>query len=206
MSKSKKATKTEEAAADASAPAVAAAPKAAPAPAKRTAAQTIEALENAFMGQNQQMQILADEIDKLRQMLVALSKRMNASIQAAEEGSLTGDSVNKIIINENVKELESKIQFLVDQGVLKKNDTMEITNQTFVVGREVDATGKIINPRVQFAVGSIDQAVQAKLLTKKMGDTVSYSDTEPSLEITEVYEIHQPAVQKNFEAQPTAQS
>jgi hypothetical protein len=189
MSKGKKATK-----------------EATAAPAKRNAAQTIEALENALMGQNQQINILADEIDKLRGMLVSLNKRVNASIQAAEDGSLTGDSVNKIIMNDNVKELESKIKFLVDQGVLKKNDTMEITDKAFVVGREVDSSGNVVNPRVQFAVGSIDKAVQEKLLTKKMGDMVSYSETEPSLEITEVYEIHQPTVQQNFEAQPPAQS
>jgi hypothetical protein len=191
MSKGKKTTKAEGTAA---------------APAKRNAAQTIEALENAFMAQNQQIEILADEIDKLRQMLVSLNKRVNASIQAAEEGELTGDSVNKIIMNDNMKELEGKIKFLVDQGVLKKNDTMEITDKTFVVGREIDAQGNVVNPRVQFAVGSIDKAVQEKLLNKKMGDMVSYSKDEPSLEITEVYEIHQPSVQKNFESQQPAQS
>ena len=190
MTKTKKTAKTE-------------APKA---PAKRNAAQTIEALENAFMGQNQQIHMLADEIDKLRQMLTALNKRINASIQAAEEGSLNGDSVNKIIVQENTRELEEKIKFLVTQGVLKKNDDMEVTDKTFIVGREVDVTGNVVNPRVQFAVGSIDKAVQAKLLTKKVGDKVLYSETEPSFEITEVYEIHQPAVQKNFEAPPPAQA
>lgn len=176
-------------------------------PKKRNAAQTIEALENMLLGQNQQIEVLAEEIDKLRQMLIALNKRVNASIQAAEEGGLNGESVNKIIMNENIKELESKVQFLVDQGVLKKNDGAEITDKTFVVGRELDAKGAVVNPRVQFAVGSIDNVVKEKLLLKKTGDVVSYNENEPSLEITEVYEINQPNVQRNFEpSQATQQS
>lgn len=171
----------------------------------KTAAQKLDALENAFMGQNNQINILADEIDRLRQTVVALNKRLNASIQAAEGGDLTNDSVNKIIVSENSKELENKISFLVEQGVLVRNDEMEISEKTFVVGREIDTQGNITNPRVQFAVNSVDAAVKAKLLSKKAGEVVSYSEQEDSLEITEVYEIVDPQIKKNFEAQQSTQ-
>lgn len=170
---------------------------------KRNAADTIKALENLLMNQNEQINVLADEIDRLRQLVTALGKRLNASIQAAEDGQLTGDSVNKIILQENVKELEGKIKYLIEQGVLKKNNDAPITDKTFVVGRTVDAEGNVVDPRVQFAVGSIDKEVQGKLLNKKAGELVSYEDGEPNFEITEVYEIHQPNVKKNFEAQPS---
>lgn len=167
---------------------------------KRNATETIKALENSFMAQSQQIQILADEIDRMRQLIAALGKRLNASIQAAEGGNLTGDSVNKIVLQENVKELEGKIQFLVDQGVLKKNDESPITDQTFVVGRTIDTEGNVVDPRIQFSVGSIDKNVQNKLMNKKVGETVTYEDGEPNFEITEVYEIHTPTVKKSFEA------
>ena len=168
---------------------------------KRNAAETIKALENAFMSQNQQIQILADEIDRMRQLITALNKRLNASIQAAEGGNLTGDSVNKIILNENVKELEDKVAFLIDRGVLKKNDESPITDKTFLVGRTIDTEGNVVDPRIQFSVGSIDKVIQDKLANKKVGEIVSYEDGEPSLEITELYDIHNPTVSQNLETQ-----
>jgi hypothetical protein len=173
------------------------------APAKQNASQKIEALENALMSQNGKFDILAEEIDRLRQMMTALTKRLNASIQAAEDGGLTSDSVNKIILGENMKELEAKVQYLVEQGVLQRNDDSEITDRTFVVGREIDTEGNVVNPRVQFSVNSVDGEVKSRLLTKKAGNVISYSETEPSLEITEVYQIVDPNIKKNFEAQPS---
>jgi hypothetical protein len=166
-----------------------------------TAAQKIEALERSFVAQNNQIEILADEIDRLRNQLVAVNKRLNASIQAAEQGGLTGESVNKIILGENMKELEAKVTFLQEQGVLVRNDDSEISAKTFVVGREVDTEGNVTNPRVQFSVGSVDKAVQEKLYGKKAGAVVAYDGDEDSLEITEVYDIVDPKIKKNFEKQ-----
>jgi len=177
----------------------------APAPAKQNAVQKMSALENAFMQQNQQINVLADEIDRLRQLLTAVNKRLNASIQASEEGGLTGASVNKIIMNENMKELEGKISYLVEQGVLTLNNEAEISDKTFVVGREIDSEGNVVNPRVQFAVGSVDKTLQEKLVSKKAGAIISHDAAEPSLEIMEVYEITPPNKKQNFEAQPVAQ-
>lgn len=171
---------------------------------KRNAAETIKALENAFMSQNQQINVLADEIDRLRQLVGALGKRLNASIKAAEDGGLSGDSVNKIILQENIKELEAKVQFLIDQGVLTKNNESPISEQTFVVGRTVDAEGNVVDPRVQFSIGSLDKEVKQGLLNKKAGEIIAYEDGGPSFEITEVYEVAQPNIKKNFETQPSA--
>ena len=201
MSKAKKSEKV----APALSAALAEKPATAAQPVKQNAAQKIEALENMVMAQNQNIDMLADEIDRLRQLITGLNKRVNASIQAAEQGEVTGESVNKIIMNENMKELEAKISFLVDQGVLERNDELEISEQTFVVGREIDAEGNVVNPRVQFAVNSIDKDVRNRLMTKKAGDVIGYSETEPSLEITEVYQIIDPKIKKNFEGQPAAQ-
>ena len=175
--------------------------EAAPAkPAPLTAAQKLEALENMFMSQNNQIEILADEIDRLRNQLVAVNKRLNSTIQAAEQGPISNDNVNKIILNENMKELESKVTFLKEQGVLVRNDETEISEKNFVVGREINTSGDVTNPRVQFSVGSIAPEVKAQIMGKKAGDVVAYSEGEDSLEITEVYDIVDPKVKKNFEA------
>ena len=168
-------------------------------PAPMTAAQKLEALENMFMSQNNQIEILADEIDRLRNQLVAVNKRLNSTIQAAEQGGISGESVNKIILGENMKELEAKINFLKEQGVLVKNDDAEISDKSFVVGREIDTEGNVTNPRVQFSVGSVDPDVKKQIYGKKLGDVVAYSESQDSLEITEVYDIVDPKIKKNFE-------
>lgn len=193
--KTTKATKKATPAPQAAAPA----PQAA-APAKHNAVQKMAALENAFIQQNQQIEILADEIDKLRQQIIILNKRINASIQASEEGGLNGESVNRIMMNDSIKELENKITYLVQQGVLVKNNDAEISEKTFVVGREVDAEGNVVNPRVQFAVGSVDKSLQDKLASKKAGAVIEHDANEPRLEIVEVYEITPPKKQQNFES------
>ena len=176
-----------------------AAPAAPKPPAPMTAAQKLEALENMFMSQNNQIEILADEIDRLRNQLVAVNKRLNSTIQAAEQGGISGDNVNKIILGENMKELEAKINFLKEQGVLVKNDEAEISDKSFVVGREIDTEGNVTNPRVQFSVGSVDPDVKKQIYGKKLGDVVAYSESQDSLEITEVYDIVDPKIKKNFE-------
>lgn len=170
-------------------------------PPKQNAAQKLEALENAFMQQNAQIEILAEEIDRLRELVVALNKRLNASIQATD----TGTSVNQIIMDENQKELKAKIDFLVEQGVLQRDDNQQIDEQTFVVGRELDQEANVINPRVQFAVNTVDNSLKSALMGKKAGDVVAYDEKEPSLEVTEVYKITPPAKNKNYENQQPAQ-
>lgn len=167
-----------------------------PKPKKMNATQKIANLESIVVGQEQQIKILADEIDRLRGTINSLSKRLNASIQATENH----DTVNKIIIDENVKELEGKVKFLVDQKILTLDQEAEVTEKTFVVGRELNAEGEVINPRVQFALGSLPEDLKEKIKGNKVGGLVQTDESDLRLEITEVYRINEPKpVEKKFE-------
>ncbi len=179
-------------------------------PAKLNAAQKIEALENKVINLQAQINelvaileekvnILADEIDKTRQIGVALNKRLNASIKAAEDGGLNTDSVNKIILDENQKELAGRIKYLLDMGALVGDNEGEVSDKSFLVGRTVDAQGNVVNPRVQFAVGTVDPELKKALIGKKLGEVVGYSEEEDPFEITEIYQIADPKTKKNYE-------
>jgi len=181
------------------APAAKAAAKPAAPPAPLTAAQKLDALEKSFIAQNNQIEILADEIDQLRLQLQAVNKRLNATIQSGDQGGVSSESINKIILGDNMRELESRITFLVEQGVLVRNDDSEISEKNFVVGRELDTEANVTNPRVQFSVGSVDPELKKQILGKKVGDVVAYSEGQDSLEVTEVYDIVDPKIKKNFE-------
>lgn len=179
-------------------------------PVKLNAAQKIEALEDRVIHLQAQINelvmiieekanVLADEIDRTRQISVALNKRLNASIQAAEEGGLNGASVNKIILDENQKELASRIQFLLDKGALTRDDETPIDEKSFVVGRTIDAEGNVVNPRLQFAVATVEPELSKALMGKKLGEVVGYSEGEDPFEITEVYRIANPSKNENYE-------
>lgn len=185
-------------------------------PVKLNAAQKIEALENRVIdlqaqidellnAVNDKVTILADEIDKTRQISVALNKRLNASIKAAEEGGLNGDSVNKIILDENQKELAGRIQYLLDMGALVGDNEGSVNEKSFLVGRTLDTEGNVINPRVQFAVATVDPELSKALIDKKLGDVVAYSEDEDPFEITEMYLIADPKKKEKYEEnqQPT---
>lgn len=167
---------------------------------KLNASQKLAVLENMVLAYDNKFNQLADEIDSLRNSITGLSKRLSASIRATE----TVDSVNKIVLDENIKELEGKVQFLIQQGILKLSNETTIVDKTFVVGREIDDQSNVINPRIQFAVGSLDQELKDKLIGHKFGDVIKVTEDGLALEVTEVYEIIDPTIKKDFEANNAA--
>jgi hypothetical protein len=171
-------------------------------PKKLTAAQRITQLEETNLADNQNMQILAGEIDNLRQTMAALARRLNASITAGESGEISNDAVNKLLIEENTAELKGKVDFLIEQGVLEESKAADIHERSFVVGRELDEDKNVINPRIQFAVASIAPEVKELLLGKKVGDVVQNKDDGINLEVVEILDIAQ-KVEKNLEEAPS---
>lgn len=155
---------------------------------KMNASQKLEMLENQSSRQQNQIQIMAEEIDRLGSVIQALAKRINAIVRTGDEGQQIGSKqINNLLVQDAAKELSSKVQFLIDQGALV-NGTGTITTKSFVVGREVDSEANEVNPRVQFSVASLQQEGQDKVLGKKVGDMVA-GDDGVSMEILEVYDI-----------------
>lgn len=173
-------------------------------PQKLNAAQRIEGLENALAGVMRNNQILAGEIDNLRQTMGALARRLNATIQSGEQGNLSNDSVNDIITQQNASELKGKVDFLIEQGVLSLSDTGEVLEGTFVVGRELGEDKSVINPRIQFAMSSVHPDLKSLLIGKKVGDMVKNEEGDGLfLEITEVFNVVE-RVEKKFDKEAEA--
>ena len=168
-------------------------------PKKMNATQRLAAVEQLVSSYDSKFNIVADELDKLSAYVNNLTRRLNATIQAGEDGGITNDSVKQIIIGENVKDLEGKVEMLQQNGVLSRNDTMAIADNSFIIGREIDDEGNVVNPRLQFLVGSIEQSYKEGLLGKKLGDTYKSKDSSVTLEITEIYEVADPSKEQKFE-------
>lgn len=143
----------------------------------------------------EKINILADEIDKLSGSLKSLNKRLNATLETTQ----TADTVNKMMLDDAVKELKSKVDQLIELGAIEELGDAPITDRTFVVGREIDEAGNEVNPRVQFATMSLPENLQKELLGKRLGDKVSFEEGKPSFEITELYLIKEVEKKMEFE-------
>jgi hypothetical protein len=161
-------------------------------PSKLNASQKLESLENMTERQARQIEIMAEEIDRLSGVITALAKRVNAIVRAGDEGQqISSKQVNTLLVADAAKELEGKVNFLVDQGVLILDNTNEVGLESFVVGREVDSEGVEVNPRVQFAVKSLEEDGKSKVSGKKVGDLIS-GDDGINMEILQIYSIEEP--------------
>lgn len=177
MSKNKKAPKSEQ-------------PKENAAIRLSRAEAKMDAIVNAIQAQQQSLSILSDEIDKLRELTLGVARRLNTAIQVAESGSLTMDSVNSAIVNQNVETLKSTVNNLVEEGLLGLKENGEIGDNDFVVAREVSLEdGKVVNPRLQFAMASMTKEVVQKTLGKKVGDTLQSEGDTTKIEILEIYAV-----------------
>lgn len=155
--------------------------------------QQINNLIKAITAQQQSIMSLADEIDKARELTLGVARRLNASISAAEAGPVSHESVNNVILNQNVKSLENLVETMVKEKVLESKDS-EIESGDFVVGRETDKDGKVTNPRLQFLLSELAQDENAKefagkLVGKKVMETVEFSD-KLDFTITEIYKVN----------------
>ena len=172
-----------------------------PVKSKLNASQKIAALENQVLNLekllNTKCGILADEIDRLGEIVQKLTQRINAAIQAGEEGDLSMNKVDSMMIDANTKELVDKVNFLIASGVLHKCDG-PIDGMSFIVAKELK-DGKVINSRLQFAMPSISEELQKPFIGKKIGDQVTFEDSDIVTEIIECYQIKAPNKDVEFE-------
>jgi hypothetical protein len=166
-------------------------------PKKLNAAQKLEALENLVLGFQQQFNILAEEIDRVGEVVQILGKRLNASNKVA---NIADESVNDVIIKEHVGGLEKLTKELVTKGVIKESENGEIKDEKcFVVAREVDKEGNEVAKRIQFAVMTLMPELKQYFIGQKKGSLVKNEHNENSIEIIEVYDVIPPKTDIVFE-------
>jgi hypothetical protein len=157
-----------------------------------TAAQKIEQLENAVVSLNQTILNLTRQNQMLQEGLSLLNDKVSSMVAAMDAGlKVNDDTINHISQQRKVEDMKKKVENLLDQGVVKKSE--EVTKNSFVVIREIDTSnGKVINPRLQFVTRLLNQDSLAKMLGKKAGESVKFTDDgSVVVEIEEVYEIQE---------------
>jgi hypothetical protein len=171
---------------------------------KQNAAQRLALLEQNLEQMRQiwmnQVNVIAEEIGKLSQSVIDVETRLNAfvNVETTLHQVNVGAGINKIIVDNNVKTMETQVNELISQGVLKKVEDGIVQEKSFVVGRTVNEKGDILNPRIQYYLPSMAD-LQTALITKKVGDVVKFGEGQVFVEISEVYDVINIEKNVNFE-------
>jgi hypothetical protein len=172
----------------------------------RSASQKINDLENALMALYQTADNMARDLMAIKDALKLLNNKLESVIKASNNGEqLTDEVINRIMIQNNVEELAEKVKLMVAQGVLASS--VQVADDSFVVGTEIDDAGETINPRLQFAVYALrNPEEREKLKGGLVGDSIRYNPSKPRYKISEVYQIQQPKQEAPAAEQSTSEA
>lgn len=173
---------------------------------KRTAAQRLEDLERGIMEAYRVLDNVVRDLATVKDAIKLLGNKTDSIAKASVLGlPLTDENLTTIMVENNVAELKTKAESLVAQGFLKETETVE--DNSFIVGRELNAEGKLVNPRLQFALNAVAEPVKGKLKGAKSGDILTFDENKLKFEVLEVYTILNPAdTAKTTEAIPTTET
>lgn len=178
----------------------------------RNATQRIEDLEevakvtyNGLVEVSNVLRGLANmqgDLNLIKDALKLLNKKTEAIIQTATpETGITVDSVTALVTKMNVVDLTAQVAQYVANGQLTLTDTA--TDDSYLVCEESNSEGKLVNPRIQFRMDSVDPATKTALSGKKVGDLVSTGEGKYDVKILEIYTILPP---KASETAPAAEA
>ena len=159
-------------------------------PKKQSATQRLDNLENAAQSLFQLSDNIIKDLSDIKRTIQLLNNKVDALAKASIAGEEPNDEVlNRIMIENNVKDLANKVAGLVEKGMLVAEET--VGDNAFIVGQEVDASDKVLNPRLQFALKALNPEMQAKLLGAKVGTTLPIQENLKFI-VLESYKIQPP--------------
>lgn len=158
---------------------------------KRTASQKIDDLERGVMSLYQTMDSMARDMGIIKEAVKLLGNKLDSVVKASARGEALNDEViAKIMVENNIEELKGKVTDLVEKGILVSSDT--VGPNSFVVGRELDETGKVENPRMQFITSQLNPDVKDKFPGAKVGQVLKLQEGKWNFEVQEIYDIVTP--------------
>ncbi len=162
---------------------------------KRTASQRIDDLERGLIGMYQTADNMARDLMTMKEALKLLGNKLDAVVKANNRGNpasqITDEVISAIMLENNVEELKEKVTKLVQQGILVPSE--EVIASSFLVGKEIDDQGKVVNPRLQFTLSSLQsEDLRKKILGAKPGQLLTLEEGKLKLQLDEVYNLQMP--------------
>lgn len=151
--------------------------------------ERLEQVHDALVGQIQQ------SFGRIDQQFAKNSELLAAIVEIVGEETIVA-KINERQAARDAKaaaEAEAGVKALLDKGTLVRVET--IGEETLIVGRDVDADGKVLGPgRAQVAFKDLKPEFREKLKGGKVGSKVVTSEDEDkgvtqTFEVTELYEL-----------------
>lgn len=158
---------------------------------KRTATQKLADLEGATMSLFSVTDNLSRDLAMIRDAIKLLDNKLNAIVKATRGSeALTDEVISRIMIQNNADELKAKVDKMVTEGILVAETI--VSENAFVIGKESDESGTVVNPRLQFALKALPAELQAKIVGAEVGTTLDVEPGKLKLTVTESYKIQYP--------------
>lgn len=154
---------------------------------QRSATERLNDVEQLLANLYQTADNMARDLLTIKEAIKLLANKLDS---VAKESNLSDDAISQRMLDNNVAELKSKVDDLIAQGILEAEST--VTDKSFVVGRESDDSGKIMNPRIQFTLAALEPETKDKLVGANVGQVVDIKEGKYKLEILESYAIVTP--------------
>lgn len=166
---------------------------------KSSASQRIQNLEQMLISLMGTVDNMARDLIMLKEATRLLAGKVDAIVTASSRGeTISDETLGKIMVEQNVKDLEEKVKNLVTAGVLSPGE--QVSETSFVVGREVNGDGKVVNPRLQFALTALAKEIGDKIKGSKPGDVLTLEEGKLKFEVVETYNIQTPSLPQAQEA------
>lgn len=159
---------------------------------KRSASERLEDLEKTVLSIINAMQPLDSmhkDLTQTKEALKLLNSKVNAISRSLLEGKLPSDEVISGFMSESAAlELKGKVDQMLSSGILVPATTA--TMDSFVVINESDASGTIVNPRMQFLVSALQlDDIKSKLVGSIVGANIPVGNEGASINVLEIYTI-----------------
>jgi vacuolar-type H+-ATPase subunit I/STV1 len=143
---------------------------------------------------------LARENDILREAVQLLDEKLNSTIELIAEGkALTNENINEKAVELKEKLLKQKVDESLANGRIELTEV--VGDNSFVVARELDDNGQVINPRIQFLTAKLVPELKDKIVGKQTGELVKTEEGKLSLELMEIYNFVEIPLQEQPQAQ-----
>lgn len=149
---------------------------------------------------------LSRENEILKDALQLLNEKQLSIISLNNEGKpLTDDNINSKVVDLKEAALKERLNVELRAGNIKESNV--ISENSVLVGRELNQEGVVENPRIQFLVGRLIPELKNKFIDKKVGDLIKGNDGKFDIEIMEIYDftekeldVQEPVLEEKQEA------
>jgi hypothetical protein len=160
-------------------------------PDTRSASQKISDLENAMMSLYQTADNIVRDLGTIKDAIKLLGNKVDSIVKASAAGEPLNDEViSRIMVQNNIEELQNKLKVMVAQGILVPSE--QAAQDSFIVGQDLNDAGEVVNPRLQFAVYALQPELREKFNGARTGDVLNLQEGKLKFKVTEIYQIQKP--------------